>query len=212
MPQSSVDLVVAKNLKQCLEASGKSAYAVAMALGHSPNWLYRVINGQSGILLPTLREVAEELGVTVGSLVDPPDEQNNGGVDVVELVEVGAAPDSGALKYDETFKRRLALPRVLLGELATRPQVCQFMWIIGDAMAPTLPEGSLVLVDRLSREWLDGKIYVMETEFGLVARRVKLDANIGWAIMEHDGEDAAPIPPIGRVNTIGRVRKVLADL
>ena len=212
MPQSSVDPVVAANLREYLKASGKSAYAVATALGHAPNWLYRVINGESGILLPTLREVAEELGVTVGSLVDPPDEQNNGGVDVVELVEVGAAPDSGALKYDETFKRRLALPRALLGELATRPQVCQFMWIRGDAMAPTLPEGSLVLVDRLSREWLDGKIYVMETEFGLVARRVKLDANVGWAIMEHDGEDAAPIPPIGRVNTIGRVRKVLADL
>ena len=212
MPQSSIDAVVAANLRERLKASGKSAYAVATALGHAPNWLYRVVEGKSGILLPTLREVAEELGVTAGSLVDPPEEQNTGSVDFVELVEVEAAPNSGARVYDETFKRRLAFPKALLGEMATRPQVCQCMRISGDAMAPTLPDGSLILVDRLSREWLDGKIYVMETEFGLIARRVKEDENVGWAILEHEGEDAAPIPPIGKVNTIGQVRKFLADV
>ena len=212
MPQSSIDPVVAANLRERLKASGKSAYAVATALGHAPNWLYRVVEGKSGILLPTLREVAEELGVTAGSLVDPPEEQNTGSVDFVELVEVEAAPNSGARVYDETFKRRLAFPKALLGEMATRPQVCQCMRISGDAMAPTLPDGSLILVDRLSREWLDGKIYVMETEFGLIARRVKEDENVGWAILEHEGEDAAPIPPIGKVNTIGQVRKFLADV
>ena len=212
MPQSSVDLVVAQNLKQCLKASGKSAYAVATALGHAPNWLYRVINGESGILLPTLREVADELGVTAGYLVDPTGEENAGGVDTVELVEVAAAPNSGELIYDETVKRKLALPTVLLGELAARPRDCQCMRIKGDAMAPTLPDGSLLLVDRLSREWLDGKIYVMETEFGLIVRKVKEDENVGWAILEHEGEDAAAIPPIGKVNTIGQVRKYLADV
>ena len=212
MPQSSIDPVVAANLRERLKASGKSAYAVATALGHAPNWLYRVVEGKSGILLPTLREVAEELGVTAGSLVDPPEEQNTGSVDFVELVEVEAAPNSGARVYDETFKRRLAFPKALLGEMATRPQVCQCMRISGDAMAPTLPDGSLILVDRLSREWLDGKIYVMETEFGLIARRVKEDENVGWAILEHEREDAAPIPPIGKVNTIGQVRKFLADV
>ena len=212
MPQSSVDPVVAANLREFLKASGKSAYAVATALGHAPNWLYRVINGESGILLPTLREVAEELEVTVGSLVDRPEDRILGSVDTVELVEVEAAPNSGALIYDETVKRKLVLPTVLLGELAARPQDCECMRIKGDAMAPTLPDGSLLLVDRLSREWLDGKIYVMETEFGLIARRVKEDENVGWAILEHEREDAAPIPPIGIVNTIGQVRKYLADV
>ena len=187
MPQSSVDPVVAENLREHLRASGKSAYAVATALGHAPNWLYRVINGQAGILLPTLREVAGELGVTVGSLVDSPEDQIAGSRDTVELMEVEAAPNSGALRYDETFRRRISYSRTMLGDMADRPFVCQFMRVKGDAMAPTLPDGALILVDRLSREWQDGRIYVMETEFGLMARRVKLDENVGWAILEHEG-------------------------
>ena len=212
MPQSSIDPVVAANLRASLKANGKSAYAVATALGHAPNWLYRVINGQAGILLPTLREVADELGVTVGSLVDSPEDQIAGSRDAVELVEVEAAPNSGAGKYDETFRRRISYSRTMLGDMADRPLVCQFMRVKGDAMDPTLPDGSLILVDRTIREWHDGKIYVMETEFGLIARRVKLDENIGWAILEHEGADAAPIPPIGAANTIGQVRQVITDL
>ncbi len=212
MPQSSVDPIVATNLRECLKRTGKSAYAVATALGHAPNWLYRVINGQAGILLPTLREVAEELGVTVGSLVDPPEDQIPGCRDAVELVEVEAAPNSGAGRYDETFKRRVAYSRTLLGDMADRPLVCQFMRVKGDAMSPTLPDGCLILVDRLSREWQEGRIYVMEIEFGLIARRVTLVENIGWAILDHEGEDAAAIPPIGTVNTIGQVRQVITDL
>ena len=74
MPQSSFDPVVAGNLKAVLEKTGRSPYAVAKALGRSPNWLYRVINGKSGILLPPLREVAGELGVPVSCLVDRFDE------------------------------------------------------------------------------------------------------------------------------------------
>ena len=212
MPQSSVDPIVAENLRECLKRTGKSAYAVATALGHAPNWLYRVINGQAGILLPTLREVADELGVTVGSLVDSSENQIPGSRDAVELVEVEAAPNSGAERYDETFRRRISYSRTMLGDMADRPLVCQFMRVKGDKMAPTLPDGSLILVDRLSREWQDGRIYVMETEFGLIARRVKMDENVGWAILEHEGGDAAPIPPIGPVNTIGQIRQVITDL
>ena len=77
--QSSVDPVVAANLRRVLERRGRTAYSVAVALGHSPNWLYRVINGKAGILIPTLREVAAELGVTAGSLLDPPQSPLVGG-------------------------------------------------------------------------------------------------------------------------------------
>ena len=45
---------------------------MAVALGRPPNWLYQVVNGKHGILIPTLRELAMELGVSAGSLLDPP--------------------------------------------------------------------------------------------------------------------------------------------
>ena len=73
MPQSSaIDPELAKNLKSALKKQGRTAYSVATALGVSPNWLYRVVNMDRGIMLPKLRELAAELGVSVGELVDPP--------------------------------------------------------------------------------------------------------------------------------------------
>ena len=91
MHQSSVDPVVCQNLRNALEQSGRSAYSVATSIGHAPNWLYRVLNGKSGILLPTLREVADELGVTVGSLVDPPR----------SVIDEGVAP-GGLVVYEDS--------------------------------------------------------------------------------------------------------------
>ena len=120
MPQSSIDQVVATNLRNCLKANGKSAYAVATALGHAPNWLYRVINGESGILIPTLREVAEELGVSAGALLDGPEEAREPTDDMVSLVEVEAKLESGAAGYDETFRRRVQFPKALLPDPRNR--------------------------------------------------------------------------------------------
>ncbi len=40
MPTTSIDPVVAKNLKDTLKRIGRSAYSVAVALRHPPNWLY----------------------------------------------------------------------------------------------------------------------------------------------------------------------------
>ena len=85
MPRSSLDPVVIENLNAALQESGRTAYSVATALGRPPNWLYQVINGKDGILLPTLREVAAELGVSVGELVDPP---SNGSSRVTEPTPV----------------------------------------------------------------------------------------------------------------------------
>ena len=72
MPTTSIDPVVAKNLKEALRRTGRSAYSVAVALRRSPNWLYQITSGKYGISIAALREVADEIGVPVGWLVDPP--------------------------------------------------------------------------------------------------------------------------------------------
>ena len=61
MPKSSVDPLVSRNIREILKQRGRSAYTIAKALGHSPNRLYRVGNGESGVLMPTLRELAAPL-------------------------------------------------------------------------------------------------------------------------------------------------------
>ena len=70
MPKSSIDPIVVRNLKIALERRGRSAYSVAKALGRSSNWLYQVLEERYGLLIPSLREIARELEVSMGSLVD----------------------------------------------------------------------------------------------------------------------------------------------
>ena len=63
--------MVAKNLKDTLKRIGRSAYSVAVALRRPPNWL-QITSGKYSISIAALREMADEIGVPVGSLVDPP--------------------------------------------------------------------------------------------------------------------------------------------
>ena len=185
MPQSSVDLVVAQNLRQTLESRGRSAYAVATALGHAPNWLYRVINGESGILIPTLREVAEELGVSAGSLLDKPKDANGPIDDTVWLMEVEAKPDSGAARYDEAFRRRVRVPKALLPDPDVEPSFCQLVRIEGNGLEPSFPDGTILFVDRLRRELKDGGTFILVTAEGLVVRKVGFDKiGQGWFIRD----------------------------
>ena len=74
MPKSSIDPIIARNLKAALELRGRSAYSVANALGHQSNWLYMVLKGKKGILIPSLREIAKELNVPLSFLVDSPED------------------------------------------------------------------------------------------------------------------------------------------
>ena len=77
MPTTSIDPVVAKNLKDTLKRIGRSAYSVAVALRCPPNWLYQITSGKYSISIAALREMADEIGVPVGSLVDPPPQDGN---------------------------------------------------------------------------------------------------------------------------------------
>ena len=71
MPHTaSIDPVLAENLRAVMREKGRTAYSVAQALGVSPNWLYRIINMDRGIQIPTLRKVAEELEVSIGELLE----------------------------------------------------------------------------------------------------------------------------------------------
>ena len=175
MPQSSVDPVVAQNLRETLKSSGRSAYAVATALGHAPNWLYRVINEESGILIPTLREVAEELGVSAGSLLDNPEDASEPIDDTVWLVEVRAKPESGDARYDETFRRRVRFPKALLPDPDLDPFFCQLVRIEGKELEPSFPDGTIILLDRLRRDLKDGGTFALVTMEGLLIREVGFD-------------------------------------
>ena len=131
---------------------------------------------------------AEELGVSAGSLLDGPEEIKETTDDAVWLVEVEAKPESRAAGYDETFSRRLRIPRELLPDPNINPLYCQMVRIEGNKLQPDFPDGTIVFVDRLRRELEDGKTFMLVTEEGLLMRKVGFhDGTRQWTIGGRNG-------------------------
>ena len=207
--QSSVDPVVTANLRRVLERRGRTAYSVAVALGHSPNWLYRVINGKAGILIPTLREVAAELGVTAGSLLDPPQAPLVGGGEEeqpspavlppgfrpVRLVTSGtigggAAGDAdhahvaGYVPFRDDWLRKHRLD----------PGRCSVIEVAGQSMEPTVQHRAVVLVDHQRTERRHDRLFVVGSEEGDVVKRAWRGRE-GWQLLS-DSPDKGRYPTV----------------
>ncbi len=205
MPQTaSIDPVVAKNLETIMREKGRSAYSVAQAIGVSPNWLYRIVKMDRGIMLPSLRQVANELGVSVGELVDPPGGNDSGrnnrhwamaetrapydnykprGRRPVELLEVASSAGVGAEVYDETPIGVLWFREDWLRSHSIDSEQSNIISVQGPSMEPTLPDGCSILVDRQRRTPQEGHIYVMRVEEGLVVKRLGLDEKGRWEML-----------------------------
>ena len=229
MPHSaSIDPIVIENLKDVLRSKKRSAYSVAKALGYSSNWFYGVVNGKKGILLPTLREVATELGVLVGELVDPPGENDVAsgrnkcqgaiaetrapydnykprGRRPVEILEVASAAGVGAEVYDETPVGVLWFREDWLRSHSIDPAQSNIITIQGASMEPTLHDECSILVDRKRTEPHEGRIYVIRTEEGLVVKRLGLDEEGRWEIRS-DNHEWRPSLMLYGTEIIGEVR------
>ena len=208
--QSSVDPVVAANLRRVLERRGRTAYSVAVALGHSPNWLYRVINGKAGILIPTLRAVAAELGVTAGSLLDPPPTPLGGGGEDEQpslaalhpgyrpirlvtggTVGGGAAGDAdhahvaGYVPFRDDWLRKHRL----------NPGHCSVIEVAGQSMEPTVQHRAVVLVDHQRTLRRHDRLFAVGSEEGDVVKRAWRTRE-GWQLMsDNPDKDRFPTVP-----------------
>ena len=201
---------MAENIKAALQRCRRSAYSVATATGHAPNWLYRVINQDAGILIPTLREVASELGVTVGSLVDPPnadpanekrvadpnalasDEQDLPGAKPIIVHRLATAAGSGALDLDESIKTHAYFRSEWLSKMGLHADRCRIIGVMGESMEPTLPDGCVILVDLNRTTILDGHIYIVRAEDGLIVKRAGKTERGRW-LMVSDHPDWEPV-------------------
>ena len=191
MPQSSVDPVVANNVRLAIQQSGRSPRDIAAAVGHAPNWLYRVIKGESGLLIPTLRQLACELGVPAGSLIEDhgtPGSARSG--QLVAIPEFEVPPVPGILRSGDGIVGWEHVQRNRLDARGTDPAECEMVRVRGTVTNLIPTDGCVVLVDRSKREPQDGRAYLLLTSEGLAVKRLVRDEGYGgWAVVT-DGPES----------------------
>ena len=99
--------------------------------------------------------------------------------------------------------------RFLMGKLAERtryldPDDCFLVEIRDGYMAPTLPNGSVVLVDGASTDWQPPRIMAVRIEDDVVARRAALGDD-GRRLLSNDHPDWPDVPLPAGAEVVGEI-------
>lgn len=93
-------------------------------------------------------------------------------------VEASAGPGRSAAV--EEVLDEIAFHQRFLRGLGANPSRCSVIWAKGDSMTPTIPDGSVLVVDLSQFEISNGCLYVINVEGDLLVKRARrrLDASI----------------------------------
>ena len=158
-----------------------------------------------------LDALKHEIGEAPAAFYDPEavvDEEfaEKGGADSrhIEIHEVEAAAGNARSIEDAPVKGYLAFQRAWLKRHTIDPLNATVMSVAGDSMEPTLPDGCSILVDIQRRTRRRGRIYVIETEDGLIVKRAGRE-KAGWQLISDNPYwPPAPWPDGSRI--VGEVR------
>ena len=219
---------------------GFSQTRLAQIAGTSCSQVSAVEHGQSGISLRNAIAIADALTTSLDYLLDRVDDprptseiacelktkaarirdleegyaepldpnwQEHVGIDELDTT-VGA---DGKMR-DETVTGQLKFPYPWLRKHGLRAHVCRIVRMTGEAMSPTIPDGSAILVNTVATDRRDGSIIVVRIGDHQVVRRVTPDPEAGW-LLSSDNRDRAgwPTEPwpnnatiVGEVRWVGR--------
>ena len=122
----------------------------------------------------------------------------------VEVLEFSAAAGGGGATNLEPPAGVVWFRRDWLQRLRLDPAQCAVLRVQGEAMEPTLPARSSILIDRSRTRRREGEIFVLRTAEGMVARRAVRSDDGGWQLAsDHPAWEPVPFPDdaviLGRV-------------
>ena len=162
-----------------------------------------------GAIRKQLREVAVELErlrarAADAALASANDADDVAGARPVDVVELAAAAGGGADAASEEVVGRLWFRRDWLDRRGIDPARCAVIGVTGESMEPTLPDGCSILVDRARTRRRRGRVYVIRTGDGLIAKRAGKDDDGGW-LLESDHPAWEPVPWPDDAEVVGEV-------
>ncbi len=132
----------------------------------------------------------------------------------VRTIEVEAAAGDGAHNLDHA---RVVGPvwfrRDWISSRGIDPGQAVVISVRNDSMAPTLPPGCKILVDRHRRRRRVGHIYVITTDDGLIVKRMGKDDDGRWLVVsDNDSSDWPDAPWPDDAEVVGEVKWMAKEL
>ena len=90
------------------------------------------------------------------------------------LGEVSASMGTGIQVYDESQTGVYKISAKVLKDIGANPKETDIIFAEGDSMEPTIQGGSALIVDKSKTEVKDGKIYCINFNGALMAKRLQL--------------------------------------
>lgn len=169
--QQIVDQLAQGNKKQFAELTGKS-----------PSHIYRICRGAGRPSMAYLQDLYDEFRIDLNWLLtgeESGSQQSMGLALNSDLVyapkfDVEASAGFGALVQAEEITENFAFNKSWLSsQLRVSSENIAFVNVSGDSMLPTLDDGDMVLVDMSQQQVHHEGIYLLHTDDGLMAKRIK---------------------------------------
>ena len=123
----------------------------------------------------------------------------------VDCYAVPLAPEGGVPLDDSTRVGCLAFRRTWLDRHGLDASQCAILRVGEESMAPTLNDGSTILVNLAQRRRRSGRLFAVRTDDGLVVRRAGKDSAGRWQLIcDYPGRMPRPWPDGAEI--LGQVR------
>ena len=174
--QAVIDQLAGGNKKQFAAMTGKSA-----------SHIYKICRGSSRPSMAYLQALFDDYRVDLSWLLTG--ESNDGGnpagrlnpADQVlaPMFDVKASAGAGALSDAEAIDEYFTFNKSFLSrQLGVSGEQLVFVTVDGDSMEPTLHHGDQVLVDMTQRSVRNNAVYLLNTEHGLLTKRLQQQAGV----------------------------------
>ncbi len=192
----------------------KSAISIATALGVSLDYLAGWIDDPR-----PARELLVQLNAKEAALHDieegqavEPTPSNEEERFHMSIREIESSTGAEASADNDGVRTTLQFSVRWLRERGLRPSSCRMIRMRGESMEPTLPNGSVILVDLATEHPKAGRIFVIRTGDGLIVKRLARNTKVGWMLeSDHPQRSLWPTQPwpedgeiVGEVRWVGR--------